>query len=203
MDALELLDRIIVVTTSEFGRRVYENASEGTDHGTSAPVFIFGSNLNSGVFGDNPDLTNLDNNGNLQIQFDYRQIYTTLIRNWLGLNANTTNQLFNDNFETIPFLDEALHSQPKKGPIGFSLKSVYPNPFNSSTMISYTIPKDQNVIIRLLDIKGRVLMVNQLGNQKAGDHFFKLNGRMFPSGSYIVQVEIEGSRLIQKISLIK
>ena len=70
MDALELLDRIIIVTTSEFGRRVYENASEGTDHGTSAPVFIFGSGLNGGVFGDDPDLTTLDNNGNLHVQYD-------------------------------------------------------------------------------------------------------------------------------------
>ena len=203
MDALELLDRIIIVTTSEFGRRVYENASEGTDHGTSAPVFIFGSNLNGGVFGDDPDLTNLDDNGNLQVQFDYRQIYTTIMKNWLGLNTNTVDQVFNDNFQTIPFLDEALYSQPKTGPNGFKLNSVYPNPFNSSTMISYTLPKDQSVIIRLLDIRGRVLRVTQLGKQKAGIHLFKLNGKELPSGSYIAQVEIDESSLTQKISLIK
>ena len=203
MDALELLDRIIIVTTSEFGRRVYENASEGTDHGTSAPVFIFGSNLNGGVFGDDPDLTNLDDNGNLQVQFDYRQIYTTIMKNWLGLNTNTVNQVFNDNFQIIPFLDEALYSQPKTGPNGFKLNSVYPNPFNSSTMISYTLPKDQSVKIRLLDIRGRVVGVTQLGKQKAGIHLFKLNGKELPSGNYIAQVEIEGSSLTQKISLIK
>jgi Uncharacterized protein conserved in bacteria len=183
--------------------RVYENASEGTDHGTSFPVFIFGSNLNGGVFGDDPDLTNLDDNGNLQVQFDYRQIYTTIMKNWLGLNTNTVDQVFNDNFQTIPFLDEALYSQPKTGPNGFRLNGVYPNPFNSSTMISYTLPKDQSVIIRLLDIRGRVLRVTQLGKQKAGSHLFKLNGKELPSGSYIAQVEIEGSSLTQKISLIK
>ena len=70
-------------------------------------------------------------------------------------------------------------------------------------MISYTLPKDQSVIIRLLDIRGRVLRVTQLGKQKAGRHLFKLNGKELPSGSYIAQVEIEGSSLTQKISLIK
>ena len=203
MDALELLDRIIIVTTSEFGRRVYENASEGTDHGTSAPVFIFGSGLNGGVFGDDPDLTTLDNNGNLHVQYDYRQIYTTIMKNWLGLNANTIDQVFNDNFQTIPFLDETLYSQPKTGPNGFRLDGVYPNPFNSSSMISYTLPKDQSVTIRLFDMTGRVLKVTKLGKQKAGSHLFKLSGKGLPSGSYIAQVEIKGSSLTQKISLIK
>ena len=91
----------------------------------------------------------------------------------------------------------------KIGPNGFRLNDVYPNPFNSSTMISYTLPKDQSVIIRLLDIRGRVLRVTPLGKQKAGSHLFKLNGKELPSGSYIAQVEIGGSSLTQKISLIK
>ena len=203
MDALELLDRIIIVTTSEFGRRVYENASEGTDHGTSAPVFVFGSGLNGGVFGDDPDLTSLDNNGNLHVQFDYRQIYTTIMKNWLGLNANAIDQVFSDNFQTIPFLDETLYSQPKTGPNGFRLNGIYPNPFNSSSMISYTLPKNQRVIIRLFDMTGRVLKVTRLGKQKAGSHLFRLDGKGLSSGNYIAQVEIEGSSLTQKISLIK
>ena len=88
-------------------------------------------------------------------------------------------------------------------PSAYGLENVYPNPFNSSTMISYTLPKDQSVIIRLLDIRGRVLRVNQLGKQKAGIHFFQLDGAALPSGSYIAQVEIEDSSLTQKISLIK
>ena len=125
------------------------------------------------------------------------------MKNWLGLNTNTVDQVFNDNFQTIPFLDEALHSRTKTGPNGFRLNGAYPNPFNSSTMISYTLPKDQSVVIRLLDIRGRELLVTRLGKQKAGNHLFKLNGNELASGSYIAQVEIEDLSLAQKISLIK
>ena len=125
------------------------------------------------------------------------------MKNWLGLNANTIDQVFNDNFQTIPFLDETLYSQSKTGPNGFRLDGVYPNPFNSSSMISYTLPKDQSVTIQLFDMTGRVLKVTKLGKQKAGSHLFKLSGKGLPSGSYIAHVEIEGSSLTQKISLIK
>ena len=125
------------------------------------------------------------------------------MKNWLGLNSNTIDQVFNDNFQTIPFLDETLYSQPKTGPNEFRLNGIYPNPFNSSSVISYTLPKNQRVIIRLFDMTGRVLKVTRLGKQKAGSHLFKLDGKGLSSGNYIAQVEIEGSSLTQKISLIK
>ncbi|GIR89588.1 MAG: hypothetical protein CM15mP87_10800 [Candidatus Neomarinimicrobiota bacterium] len=96
-----------------------------------------------------------------------------------------------------------MYSQPKTGPNGFSLNGIYPNPFNSSSMISYTLPKNQRVIIRLFDMTGRVLKVTRLGKQKAGSHLFKLDGKELSSGSYIAQVATEGSSLTQKISLIK
>jgi len=203
MDTLSLLDRILIVTTSEFGRRVIENASEGTDHGTSAPVLVFGSQTNGGVFGVDPDLQNLDENGNLPVQFDYRQIYTTLMANWFGLNASTVNNVFNGDFQTIPFVQQALGSKPSIGPDGFRLNPAYPNPFNPTTMLPYTLPEEENVTIRLLDLRGRVLKVHHQGKQKAGNHLFKLDGKNLSSGSYIAQVEAAGSTLTQKISLIK
>jgi hypothetical protein len=203
MDALSLLDRILIVTTSEFGRRVIENASEGTDHGTSAPVLVFGSQTNGGVFGVDPDLQNLDENGNLPVQFDYRQIYTTLMANWFGLNASTVNNVFNGDFQTIPFVQQALGSKPSIGPNGFRLNPAYPNPFNPTIMLPYTLPEEENVTIRLLDLRGRVLKVHHQGKQKAGNHLFKLDGKNLSSGSYIAQVEAAGSTLTQKISLIK
>ena len=203
MDALGLLDRVLIVTTSEFGRRVIENSSEGTDHGTSAPVLVFGSQANGGVFGVDPDLQNLDENGNLPIQFDYRQIYTTLMTNWFGLNASTVNEVFNGGFQTIPFVDQALGSKPSTGPNGFMLNPAYPNPFNPTTILSYTLPENGNVTIRLLDLRGRSLKTHRLGKQNAGLNSFTLDGRYLSSGSYIAQVEAAGSVLNQKITLLK
>lgn len=81
-------ERICVVSFSEFGRRVAENASEGTDHGAAAPMFLCGGGLGSSVVGDFPSLTDL-NDGDLKHAIDFRSVYATLLDQWLGIDAET------------------------------------------------------------------------------------------------------------------
>jgi uncharacterized protein (DUF1501 family) len=76
------------MTWSEFGRRVNDNASNGTDHGTSAPHFVVGDAIKPGVYGNPPSLTSLDSNGNLLIQNDFRSYYGTMLSDWLGADAS-------------------------------------------------------------------------------------------------------------------
>ncbi|SFQ23979.1 DUF1501 domain-containing protein [Hymenobacter arizonensis] len=77
-------DNTLVLVFSEFGRRVGQNASNGTDHGTANNVFLLGGGLRKkGVLNDAPDLANLDQ-GDLRHQVDFRSIYATLLRDWLG-----------------------------------------------------------------------------------------------------------------------
>lgn len=73
----------LVMTWSEFGRRVKENASHGTDHGTAAPLFVVGPGVKSGIYGEPPDLKNLDENGNLKFAVDFRSVYATVLAGWL------------------------------------------------------------------------------------------------------------------------
>jgi uncharacterized protein (DUF1501 family) len=80
---------VAVMTWSEFGRRAQENASGGTDHGTAAPLFIAGDGVKGGVYGDPPALGNLDKNGNLPFQTDFRQVYATMLEGWLKVPADT------------------------------------------------------------------------------------------------------------------
>lgn len=80
---------VAVMTWSEFGRRAQENASGGTDHGTAAPLFIAGDGVKGGVYGDPPALANLDKNGNLPFQTDFRQVYATMLEGWLKVPADT------------------------------------------------------------------------------------------------------------------
>jgi uncharacterized protein (DUF1501 family) len=77
-------DRVLVMTYSEFGRRVSENASVGTDHGTAAPHFLLGGKVKGGLYGPTPSLTDLQE-GDLKYQIDFRSLYSTLITNWWGL----------------------------------------------------------------------------------------------------------------------
>jgi uncharacterized protein (DUF1501 family) len=80
-------DNVVVMTWSEFGRRVEENGSQGTDHGTAAPLFILGNAVNKGIFGEPPSLTNLDNVGNLKYTTDFRSVYATVLDRWLGASS--------------------------------------------------------------------------------------------------------------------
>ena len=76
-------DDVAVMMFTEFGRRVEENASLGTDHGTATPMFVFGSGVKSGMYGQHPSLTDLDD-GNLKMTTDFRRVYATMVKEWLG-----------------------------------------------------------------------------------------------------------------------
>jgi uncharacterized protein (DUF1501 family) len=78
--------RVLTACFSEFGRRVSQNASNGTDHGTAAPMFLFGPMVNAGVHGLNPNLRDLDN-GDLKFKADFRQVYAEVLDNWLSTNS--------------------------------------------------------------------------------------------------------------------
>lgn len=75
---------VLVLTWSEFGRRVQENANGGTDHGSASVMFALGSGVRTGFYGDQPSLSKLIDNGNLSFTTDFRQVYATVIERWLG-----------------------------------------------------------------------------------------------------------------------
>ncbi|WP_425398741.1 DUF1501 domain-containing protein [Aeoliella sp.] len=95
-------DRVVLMAFSEFGRRVKENDSKGTDHGTAGPVFLAGSAVQAGLFGAAPDLSSLDD-GDLKAQFDFRQIYATLLSDWLDINPD---RVLAGHHDKIPLLRE-------------------------------------------------------------------------------------------------
>ena len=81
-----LAERVLVMTFSEFGRRVAENASAGTDHGTAAPMFLAGGGVKGGLFGQTPRLLDLDD-GDLKMSIDFRRVYATVLKDWLAVDA--------------------------------------------------------------------------------------------------------------------
>jgi uncharacterized protein (DUF1501 family) len=86
LKAKGIFDRVLVMTFSEFGRRVTENANGGTDHGTAAPMFVCGGGVSSGVYGKQPPLDRLDA-GDLFFNIDFRSVYTTILSNWMKAPA--------------------------------------------------------------------------------------------------------------------
>ncbi|HIE96192.1 MAG TPA: DUF1501 domain-containing protein [Fuerstia sp.] len=97
MKESKLDDRVMVLAFSEFGRRVAENGSHGTDHETAGPVFIAGPSANNGLQGTYPSLTDLDE-GDLKMTVDFRQVYASILQTWLNVSPAP---ILNGSFEPI------------------------------------------------------------------------------------------------------
>jgi uncharacterized protein (DUF1501 family) len=101
LDAHGMAGRVLTMTFSEFGRRVQQNASNGTDHGTAMPLFILGGSVKGAVYGDHPSLTDLDQ-GDLKFHTDFRTVYATVVARWLGRDPSDV--ITGGDFGTVAFV---------------------------------------------------------------------------------------------------
>jgi len=96
------LDDVLILTFSEFGRRVKQNKSNGTDHGAANNVFVIGKHLKKqGLYNNLPNLSDLDKNGNVKYQVDFREIYATILEKWLQVDDA---KILNKNFSKLLFI---------------------------------------------------------------------------------------------------
>ncbi|MFA9479876.1 DUF1501 domain-containing protein [Phycisphaerales bacterium AB-hyl4] len=87
LDATGHGHRVVTMAFSEFGRRVRQNASQGTDHGAAGPMFLFGDHARPGLLGDHPSMSNLEN-GDITYNIDFRSVYRDVLENWMKLNGD-------------------------------------------------------------------------------------------------------------------
>ena len=100
-------DRIMLVTFSEFGRRIVSRSTGGTDHGTAFPMMIFGNNLNANVLGKNPKIDpSVTWEDNLPSEFDFRQIYASVIEQWLGGDNSTLKDVLTKQYQQVGLTKE-------------------------------------------------------------------------------------------------
>jgi uncharacterized protein (DUF1501 family) len=95
-----LLDRVLLMTFSDFGRTLRENGRHGTDHGTAAPLFLAGGALRPGLVGAHPSLTDLDG-GEMRVHTDFRRVYASLLDHWLGIDSQA---VLGAKFAPLPIL---------------------------------------------------------------------------------------------------
>jgi uncharacterized protein (DUF1501 family) len=100
LKAHHLAERVLTMTYSEFGRRVGENRSLGTDHGAAAPMFVMSGGLKGGLVGEHPSLTDLED-GDLRHHTDFRQVYATVLERWLQVDARA---ILGRAYRTVGFL---------------------------------------------------------------------------------------------------
>lgn len=105
LDEVGRSDDVLCMTFSEFGRTIVSNGSRGTDHGTAAPLFIFGNRVNTEVLGENPVIPKgVRWEDNLESEFDYRSIYATVIDQWLNTNDGKSESVLGRQFDQFELL---------------------------------------------------------------------------------------------------
>ena len=200
MIRLNQADRVVGMTLSEFGRRPRENGSFGTDHGAASVQFVFGTQVNSAVFGEAPDLVNLNNNGDLRAQIDYRTIYTEILTDWFDMSLEDARLVLQDD-DLIPLdvLKAASSVGDRKGISGgVALVGATPNPFVESTRIDFRVDRPQRVIIEVSSMKGGRVARLFDRSVEAGTHQVRFEGDL-PAGSYLCTIRTESgtdSRLL-------
>ena len=159
MAGLEIEDRVIGMTYSEFGRRIKSNASGGTDHGSAAPLFLFGKNVRGGVFGENPTIpANATVGDNVPYQYDFRTIYNSILKNWFCVKDADNQEIMLKQFPTLNLINASACAVEMKNPV-FEKNAMivaYPNPFSNLSRIEFKT-EGGHTLVQLLDTSGTVI----------------------------------------------
>ena len=154
---LNIEDRVMGMTFSEFGRRIKSNASTGTDHGAAAPLLVFGTNAVNIIQGKNPDIPdNATVNDNIPMQYDFRSVYASLLQDWLCVKPEDLQQIMLKNYQNIAMVKTSACNPNVPNNSGKSLISNYPNPFSESTTISFTTTGG-HTLIQIMNTLGQVI----------------------------------------------
>jgi uncharacterized protein (DUF1501 family) len=186
---------VLSMTFSEFGRRVEQNASDGTDHGSSAPVLLFGPALNgSGFVGDHPSLTELDSAGNMEFTTDFRQVYASVLENWLCIEPDTVDELLLDVFyDRLPLgLDCIGVGVDEYALNDFKHQALY-DP-SGEIYIQYFLDRPMSVNIKVYNLMGQYISTICNERQLNGEKRIavKANSPKLSVGQYVYRIVVNG-----------
>lgn len=221
-------EKVLGMTFSEFGRRIFENGSNGTDHGKAAPTLFFGSGLNGSAFiGEHPALDDPDGRGNLEFTMDFRDLYATVLAEWLcvpipsveqhiffGNKAYTPVNLgFNCSGMDFPDIGQD-NGQPRppsavdpdgQQPDPDLLNAIVHKPFyptNQTPHIYLEMPFSAHVDIQLFNIMGQHLgsVFNEM--MMEGSREINIRERLpthLASGKYIYRIQVQNKKMSKSI----
>ena len=171
---LKVENRVLTMTMSEFGRRIKSNSSLGTDHGAAAPMLLFGSAVKSGILGENPFIpTNATDEDNIPMQFDFRSIYYTILKEWFCVNSQNLQEIMLKNYQTLDILKPtacittAVHEANQIA--GAVVLTTYPNPFVNRIKIDFVSTGGQ-VLIQIMNAAGQTIATLVRDYFPAGEH---------------------------------
>ena len=195
-----IADRVVGMTFSEFGRRITSNASLGTDHGTAAPLFVFGNKVQGDVLGENPIFSeSATYQDNIAMQYDFRQVYASMLSQWFEKDDQSVENTLLRNFEQIPLIGDGVITSVSNDVFGAEI-SVYPNPIQETTIIRY-IADGSPVKIDLYGINGQLVERIYRGAAGAGKNEILWHTSQLQPGQYVVR--LQGEKLNGYFKVIK
>lgn len=212
LDAMGLGEQVAACTFSEFGRCARENGSAGTDHGTLAPMMLFGKTIKAGVSGTNVNLSNLSNDNQLQgIQFDYRQVFTTLLQDWLGASNEVLTATMFEGYAKIPLVDAAYVVSPDCY-IGTTVSvwdgwedrhplSVSPNPATVRAEVAFRSERSFEAALSLHSMGGALVAAQTMHIQPGLNRAY-FDVRQLPSGTYFVRLQDNSNGRAEVLKLV-
>lgn len=206
LDDCKLLNvdhRVAGMTFSEFGRRIVSNGSGGTDHGTAAPVIVFGSEVNQGVTGRNPVIpANATSNDNLAMQIDYRSLYSAVLSDWFQLDSALLANVLLQNFPNLPAIfRKGTVTGVEESNRSEALTQNYPNPVRTNTTIDF-YSDGSDVTILLLDSNGRFVDTIAKGTYPTGMNSVVFNRTGLPAGIYFYRLINGGAKATRKMLIL-
>ncbi len=223
LEAFGLADRVALMTYSEFGRRPIENGS-GTDHGTAAPHFVIGTQVIPGIRGHDPKLAAADllnNNLVFEAQHDFRNIYTSVMYEWLLdgagadkdalINSVLTASGSSTYSTTSSWTKLGIFKAQSTGAVGdqatfvpgLMLMENYPNPVSSQTTIEYSLPATMPVELGIFNTAGVELERIVDARQEVGNHRVTFQAANLPSGTYIYRLKTASGVVAKRMVVVK
>ncbi|MEM9846466.1 MAG: DUF1501 domain-containing protein [Bacteroidota bacterium] len=193
-------DRVLMMTFSEFGRQIKENASYGTDHGTSTPMLLFGPCVKGGIIGDNPEIpSQVRSQEAIPMQYDFRNVYGSILMDWMGASEENVRDILFDDFQYMSLIEcSATPTSTREVVSDASFELEYgPNPFNSHVQIKFT-SANEHIRLSIYDAMGRELKVMIDKRLAAGKHQLTFNGSDLPAGTYYVRIQGAAHRQITR-----
>lgn len=189
LEAFGLDKRVCCMTISEFGRRPASNGG-GTDHGSAAPQFVFGTGVLGGIIGKEPNLASFDDNKNIKMDYDFRQIYASVLGQWFGATESQIQpKALPRHFEQLPIFEKQSTGISVKDALaqGISVGQNFPNPATNGTIIPFDgIVNGIEAKLIISTMEGREIFATQL---QAGQTSYKFDTTPLPAGNYIYRLQ--------------
>lgn len=194
-------DSVVGMTFSEFGRRILSNASNGTDHGSAAPLFVFGSNVIPGVQGTNPIIPNkVEVQDNLPMQFDFRSVYYSLLKDWFEVKDKDLKNIMLGEHQHLNIIKTAQTSvENVYDPADFE---VFPNPMNGSGNMKFSTEAGMTSV-SIYNNRGQEVKRIYEGHTIKSTKSFRFESNGLNSGNYHIRIQTGNKQIVKPLQIVK